>query len=290
MSVVCDDVDMAISHVIRGEDHLTNTGKHIPLFQAFGAPVPTFGHLPLILGPDKKRLSKRTGATSVEEFRNQGILPQALYNYLALLGWSPGGDREVMNRAEMIQAFATERLNSSPAVFDAEKLAWFNAQYLTRLPVEEILRHAAPFLAAAGLAAVDRERLAAAVDLHRSRAHTLIELAAAVRPYFKEVDYDTVAAAKFRSDPGLPKLLEAQAARFAEVEPWNKESLEGALRLLAGEQGLKAGELIHPTRMALTGAAGGPPLFDLVELMGRAYVAWHFRNFLEFLGAPAEPS
>ena len=150
MSVVCDDVDMAVTHVIRGEDHLTNTGKHIPLFRGFGAPVPAFGHLPLILGPDKKRLSKRTGATSVEEFRAQGILPEALYNYLALLGWSPGDDREVMSREEMIAAFSVDRLNSSPAVFDPEKLSWMNAQYLSRLPVGEILEHAAPFLEEAG--------------------------------------------------------------------------------------------------------------------------------------------
>jgi glutamyl-tRNA synthetase len=287
MSVVCDDIDMAISHVVRGEDHLTNTGKHIPLFEAFGAPVPTFGHLPLILGTDKKRLSKRTGATSVEEFRAQGILPEAFYNFLALLGWSPGDDRELMSRDELVAAFSLDRVSNAAAVFDPEKLAWFNAQYLSRLPVEEVLKHAEPFLTEAGLSAVDRERLAAAVDLHRSRAHTLSELAAAVRPYFQEVDYDPALSAKFREDPGLPKLIEAQAARFAAVEPWNKESLEGALRLLAGERGLKAGALIHPTRMALTGAAGGPPLFDLVELMSRPYVEWHFRNFLEFLRAPA---
>src|SRR3954468_24321455 len=133
MSVVVDDIDMRVSHVIRGEDHLSNTPKHIPLFEALGGTVPTFAHLPLILGPDKKRLSKRYGATSVEEFRGEGILPQALYNFMALLGWSPGDDQEILSRDEMVAIFDVNRLNSSAAVFDKEKLWWMNAQYLSRL-------------------------------------------------------------------------------------------------------------------------------------------------------------
>src|SRR5437588_4867746 len=183
MSVVCDDIDMRISHVIRGEDHLSNAPKHIPLFLALGGPVPVFGHLPLILGPDKKRLSKRTGATSVEEFRAEGILPQALYNYLALLGWSPGGDREILSRAEMIALFSVERLNASAAVFDREKLSWVNAQYLSGLPLADLMPHLRPFLeevgfGAAAIAAAGEgggERLAAAVELHRGRVRTLKE-------------------------------------------------------------------------------------------------------------------
>src|SRR5689334_15288852 len=130
MSVCVDDIDMGVTHVIRGEDHLSNTPKHIPLFQALGGEVPAFAHLPLILGPDKKRLSKRTGATSVEEFRAEGILPQALYNFMALLGWNPGDDRELFTRKELAEIFSVERLNASAAVFDREKLLWMNAQYL----------------------------------------------------------------------------------------------------------------------------------------------------------------
>ena len=284
MSVVCDDVDMAVTHVIRGEDHLTNTGKHIPLFRGFGAPPPTFGHLPLILGPDKKRLSKRTGATSVEEFRAQGILPQALYNYLALLGWSPGDDREVMSREEMIAAFSVDRLNSSPAVFDPEKLGWMNAQYLSRLPIGEILEHAAPFFAEAGMSAAESGRLAAAADLHRTRARTLRELAAMLVPYFAEhLPYDREAVGKYLADAALPGHLESLAERWAGLEPWEKQGLEAALRALAEERGLKAGVLIHPARMALSGAAVGPPLFDLVELMGREAAVRHLRRFVAFL-------
>jgi glutamyl-tRNA synthetase len=284
LSVCCDDIDMRITHVIRGEDHLSNTPKHIPLFQALGGEVPAFGHLPLILGPDKKRLSKRTGATSVEEFRAEGILPQALYNYLALLGWTPGGDREVLSRREMIAIFSVDRLNASAAVFDREKLSWMNAQYLSALPLAEILPHLEPFLAAAGLAGVDPGRLAAALELHRTRARTLKDLAELVVPYFRDsLDYDPAACAKFLKDPDLPAHVSALRERFAVLPAFTKEALEAALRALAEERQLKAGVLIHPTRMALSGAAGGPPLFDLVEVMGREASLRHFDEFLGFL-------
>jgi glutamyl-tRNA synthetase len=284
MSVVVDDIDMAITHVIRGEDHLSNTPKHIPLFQAFGGAVPTFGHLPLILGPDKKRLSKRVGSTSVEEFRSEGILPQALYNYLALLGWNPGDDREILARPELIEAFTVERLNDSPAVFDREKLLWMNTQYLSRLTREELRPHLAPFLEAAGLADADTQRLEAALDLQQIRAHTLKELADSLLPYFREsLDYDPAACAKFLKDPALPELLAALAARFAALPAWEKEGLESALRGLAEERQVKAGVLIHPTRMALSATAGGPPLFDLVEVLGRERSLGRFARFGEFL-------
>ncbi len=292
MSVVVDDIDMRITHVIRGEDHLSNTPKHVPLFRALGAAVPAFAHLPLILGPDKKRLSKRTGATSVEEFRDEGVLPQALYNYMALLGWSPGGDREILSRGEMAAIFSTDRLNASAAIFDREKLFWVNAQYLSQLPLAAILPHLEPFLAAAGLAGADPGRLARALELHRTRARTLGDLAELVVPYFRErLDYDPEATAKFRADPDLGGHLDALRARFAALPEWTKEGLEAALRALATERGLKAGALIHPTRMALSGAAAGPPVFDLIEAMGRDESDRHFAHFGRFLAAsvPAAP-
>jgi glutamyl-tRNA synthetase len=284
MSVCVDDIDMNVTHVIRGEDHLSNTPKHIPLFLALGGEVPTFAHLPLILGPDKKRLSKRTGATSVEEFRAEGILPQALYNFMALLGWSPGDDREILSRREMAEIFSVERLNASAAVFDREKLLWMNAQYLSRLTVAEILPHLAPFLDPLGLAEADPARLAAVIELQRSRAHTLKELAQALLPYFRErLDYDPALAAKFLKDPDLPGHVAALAERYAALPEFEKGALEATLRALAEERGLKAGVLIHPTRMALSGLAGGPPLFDLVETMGREAAARHLGNFVSFL-------
>ena len=290
MSVVCDDIDMRITHVIRGEDHLSNTPKHIPLFQALGGQVPVFGHLPLILGSDKKRLSKRYGATSVEEFHAAGILPQALYNYLALLGWSPGGDREIMSRAEMIACFSVDRLNASPAVFDTEKLSWVNAQYLSSLPLAELLPHLRPFLAEVGLVepGLDAGRLAAAIELHRGRVHTLKELAAVVVPYFRDrLDYPPEALAKFAGDPALAAHLEALRDRFAGLSAFTKDALEAALRLVAGERGIKAGALIHPTRTALSGSQAGPPLFDLVEVMGREATLRHLDHLIGRLRQPA---
>ena len=286
MSVVVDDIDMRITHVIRGEDHLSNTPKHIPLFQALGGEVPTFGHLPLILGPDKKRLSKRYGATSVEEFRNEGILPQALYNFLALLGWSPGGDREVMTRDEMIELFTVDRLNASAAVFDREKLLWMNSQYLARHTVQELMPHLESFLEQAGLSDADPGKLATVLELHRVRSRTLKELVEQILPYFREsLEYDAAACAKFLKDPALPELLETLRDRYDALPEFTKEALEAALRGLSEERGVKAGVLIHPVRMALSGAAGGPPLFDLVEVMGREASKRHLDHFLAYLRA-----
>ncbi|HVT60203.1 MAG TPA: glutamate--tRNA ligase [Thermoanaerobaculia bacterium] len=287
MSVVCDDIDMAITHVIRGEDHLSNTPKHIPLFLALGGKVPVFGHLPLILGTDKKRLSKRFGATSVEELRAEGYLPQALYNYLALLGWTPGDEREILSREEMAAIFSAERLNASAAVFDREKLTWMNAQYLSLLPLDSLLPHLEPFLAAverAALAGADRQRLSAALDLHRTRARTLKELAALVAPYFAaEIPYDSEASAKFLADAALPAHLAALRDRYAQLSSFTKEDVESALRAVAEKRQIKAGVLIHATRTALSGVQAGPPLFDLVAAMGRDATLRHLDNFLAFL-------
>ncbi|MDP9120262.1 MAG: glutamate--tRNA ligase, partial [Acidobacteriota bacterium] len=289
MSVVCDDIDMRVTHVIRGEDHLSNTPKHVPLFRALGGEVPVFGHLPLILGTDKKRLSKRFGATSVEEFRAEGFLPQALYNYLALLGWNPGDEREVLSREEMAAAFSVERLNASAAVFDREKLTWMNAQYLSGLPLGEVLPHLEPFLLEVGLSGADPARLAAALELHRGRARTLKDLADLVVPYFREsLHYDREACAKLLKDPELGPHLAALRDRLAGLAAFEKEPLEAALRGLAAERGIKAAALIHPARAALSGASVGPPLFDLVEVMGREATLRHLDNFLSFVHSASE--
>jgi glutamyl-tRNA synthetase len=284
LSVVCDDLDMGITHVLRGEDHVPNTPKHIALIEALGGTVPTFGHLPMILGPDKKRLSKRTGAASVEEFREQGVLPQALYNYLALLGWSPGEDRELMSRDEMAELFTVERLIASPAVFDVDKLSWMNGQYLRSLPLAELMPHVRPFLAELRLGSADPKRLEAVIELHRERAKELRELAAFAPPYFSDrLDYDREECAKFLADPALPRQLEELAKRYNALDAFDAESLEATLRALAEELGVKAAALIHPTRMALTASKAGPSLFHLVEVMGRPATAAHYRHFQAFL-------
>ncbi len=292
MSVVADDLDMGVTHVIRGEDHLSNTPKHVPLFEALGGRVPVFAHLPLILGPDKKRLSKRTGATSVEELRSQGILPQALYNYLALLGWYPGEEREILSREEMFERFDVGGLNASAAVFDPDKLAWVNGQYMSSLPLAEIEARLEPFLEATGgpepgaLEGAERERFDRAVDLHRRRARDLRQLAEVVLPHFTErLAYDPEVAGKFRDDPALAELLAELRARYRALEPFAVEPLEAALRALAEERGVKAAVLIHPLRMALSGAKAGPPVFDLVAAMGGEATDRHLGHFLAWLEA-----
>src|SRR5438876_717889 len=192
LSVVVDDIDMEITHVARGDDHLSNTPKHILLFRAFGAAVPAFAHLPLILGSDRKRLSKRTGATSAEEYRDMGIVPQALFNFLTLLGWSPGGDREIFSRDEAAAMFDLSDANKAPAIFDVEKLLWMNAQYLMRMSAQEIYRHLRPFIG-------NREwsEVRPIIELHKMRARTLKELAEQMAVYFAaEVDYDGEAVKK----------------------------------------------------------------------------------------------
>jgi glutamyl-tRNA synthetase len=284
LSAVVDDIDMAITHVVRGEDHLSNTPKHVPLFLALGAPVPVFCHLPLILGPDKKRLSKRIGSTSVEEFRAEGILPQALYNFLALLGWNPGDDRELLSRGEMIELFTVERLNAKAAVFDREKLLWMNGQYLMSLAWEQLSPHLMPFLAEVGLLGADEELLRRAVDLHRPRSRTLRELAECLTPYFQaEIAYDPGECARFLQDPALPRLLDRLRQRYRAIDPYTVEALDLSLRELAAEVGVKPAALIHPLRMALTGTGKGPGVFDVVALCGRASTEHRLTDFLRFL-------
>jgi glutamyl-tRNA synthetase len=285
LSVVSDDIEMGITHVVRGEDHLSNTPKHVVLFQALEAELPVFAHLPLILGPNKKRLSKRTGATSVEEFRDAGILPQALYNYLALLGWSPGDDRELLSRQDLIEAFSLERVGSHASVFDPEKLTWMNGQYMWSLSVDELLEPLVPFLEQEGLGAeVGTPRLRRIVELQQPRARTLQELARSARVYYQDdLVYPEERCQKFVENDDLPAWLQELARRYEAAEPFDTPELEAILRELAEELEVKAGVLIHPTRMALSASREGPPLFDLVEVLGRETVAHRLGRFIELL-------
>ncbi len=282
LSVVVDDIDMAITHVARGDDHLSNTPKHILLFQAFGAPVPEFAHLPLILGPDKKRLSKRTGATSAEEYRDMGIVPQALFNFLTLLGWSPGGDRELFTPAESAALFDLRDVNKAPAVFDVEKLLWMNGQYLMRMEPEEIYPHLAPFL-------THREpvyEILALVELFQKRARTLREMAEQMEFYFaadEAVPYDDDAVKKhLKGDELAPRMRELHEALGA-TEPFDVTATEQSLRALAESRGVSAGKLIHPLRVALTGKMVSPPIFDVAAVLGKARTLRRLERMIERL-------
>ena len=274
LSVVADDVEMAITHVVRGDDHISNTPKHVLLYQAFAAPPPHFAHVPLILGPDRKRLSKRHGATSVMEYQRLGYLPEAMVNFLSLLGWSPGTDRELFRRDELIGAFALEGISGGNAVFNPEKLDWFNQQHIMQLPVEELASRAADVLRHAGLwtddlAATRQQWLLRAIELVRPRVKKLTQFVEELRPFLEEtVTYDATAVGKHLSSSSVRDVLAELPGVFASIQPFSSENIEPALRSLADSHGIKAAALIHATRVAVTGRAVSPGLFDVLQLLG----------------------
>ena len=283
LSVVVDDIDMAITHVARGDDHLSNTPKHVLLFRAFDAPVPSFAHLPLILGSDKKRLSKRTGATSAEEYREMGIVPEALFNFLTLLGWSPGENRELFTRDEATQWFDLADVNKAPAVFDPEKLIWMNGQYLMRMTAEQIYPHLLPFL---GDAARPLDELRTIIDLHKMRARTLRELAEQMAIYFVDddaIEYDAEAVKKYIKGDDLGKRLSALHETLTSTDPFDVATSEAALRKLAEAEDVSAAKLIHPLRLALTGKGVSPPVFDVAVVLGRERTLKRLRRLIERL-------
>jgi glutamyl-tRNA synthetase len=277
-SAVVDDADMKISHVIRGDDHLANTPKHVALFRALGAPIPQFAHLGMILGTDRKKLSKRHGAAAVEEWRDQGIMPEALVNFLALLGWAPGDNREILTREEMEREFSLDRVGASPSVFDPEKLLWMNAQHMARMPAEELLARSEPY-APAGMPPTDVA--IKAIELHRTRARTPIEMGRALSTYAHDPESYDADGMKKQVKPETPALLEKLISRYEAITPWTVETLEPALRAVAEESGVSASKLIHPTRLALTGTTVGAPLFDVAALLGKDTALRRLRKFVE---------
>jgi len=273
LSVVVDDVEMKITHVVRGDDHISNTPKQVLLYGAMNSPVPEFAHVPLILGPDKKRLSKRHGATSVGEYEKQGYLPEAMVNFLALLGWSPGNDEELFTREQLIARFSLEGISGGNAVFNPEKLNWFNQQHIMRLPGDEILQRIWAELSAAGLLDAAMENpvhTAHAIDLVKPRAKKLADIVPQLRPFITDaIERDPAAVAKHLSAPDLGPHLAAWRERLETVTPFDPPDIEAALRALADARGIKAGVLIHATRVAVTGQAVSPGIFEVLTLVGR---------------------
>jgi glutamyl-tRNA synthetase len=276
LSVVVDDAAMEVTHVVRGDDHISNTPKQILLYRAMNAPIPTFAHVPLILGPDKKRLSKRHGATSVGEYESQGYLPEAMVNFLALLGWSPGGDAELFTLDELVQRFAIEGIGGGNAVFNPEKLDWFNQQHIMRLSGEALLERLWPDLERAGLseeAGRDRALASRAIDLVKPRAKKLADIVPQLRPFISDAfDRDAAAMAQHVTKPDMRAHLEAWIGLLATVDPFDAASIEAALRALAAERGIKAASLIHATRVAVTGQTVSPGIFDVIVVAGRERV------------------
>jgi glutamyl-tRNA synthetase len=276
LSVVSDDIDMQVTHVVRGDDHISNTPKQILLYRALGAAVPVFAHVPLILGPDKKRLSKRHGATAVGEYEAQGYLPDAMVNFLALLGWSPGsGDRELFSRAELVDAFTLDGISGGNAVFNTVKLDWFNQQYIAKAPHAVLVNALRPLLAQPGLWREDFDPawLEAVLGLLRPRSKRLSDFVSQFRLFVADhVDRDQAAVEKHLGDDEARRHLEALRARLSDVTPFDAATLEAATREMAAERGIKAGTLIHAARVAVTGQTVSPGIFEVLELVGRARV------------------
>jgi glutamyl-tRNA synthetase len=271
-SVVVDDGLMNITHVVRGDDHLTNTPRQIPIFGALGFSVPQFGHLPMILGSDKARLSKRHGATSIMAYKDMGYLSDAIVNYLARLGWSYG-DQELFTRQELIEKFSWKSVQTSAAVFNPDKLLWLNAEYIKTSPPRQVAQALVPLLENAGLkaevSAVSQNWLAQLVVLVKERAKTLVEMVEWVKPYFGEaVMFEEEAARKFLT-PAIAPMLGKLLKRFETIPSFSKQEWEEAFKALVEEEAIKMGQLAQPVRVALTGRTASPGLFEVMEVLGR---------------------
>jgi glutamyl-tRNA synthetase len=266
--VVVDDHEMAITHVIRGEDHVNNTPKQIQLYEAMGYPVPEFAHVPLILGLDRSRLSKRHGATSVTAYRDQGFFPEAMTNYLARLGWSHG-DQEIFSIEELVKLFRIEDVGNSAGVFDLEKLSWVNAHYMKTLPLERLVEDLKPFLKARGYRELADDWIGKMVKTLRERARTLVELVDLASYYLAdEVAIDPKAAAKFLKPDARPMLAEL-ADRLSDVQPWEAGFIQKAFEQVMSERNLALGKIAQPVRVAVTGGSASPGIFEVLEVLGR---------------------
>jgi len=283
LSVVVDDIDMEITHVVRGDDHISNTPKQVLLYEAFGKPVPQFAHVPLIMGPDKKRLSKRHGATSVMEYPKLGYIPEGMVNFLALLGWNPGGDRELLSRDELIALFTLEGISGGNAVFNPDKLDWYNQQQIGRLPAAALLDRLEPWLRDAGLwrdslKAGDAAWMEQVLELLKPRVKKLDQLVEELRPFLvDEPEFDPAAAGKHLTDAVRPILVEL--ADSLDREPAaDAAQIESRLRSLAEERQIKAAALIHATRVSVTGRSVSAGLFEVLALLGRDRVSRRLRR------------
>ena len=289
-AVVIDDHLMGMTHVMRAEEHLSNTPKQLLVYEAFGWEPPKFGHMSMILAPDRSKLSKRHGATSVEEFRSQGYVAEAIVNYLTLLGWGPGDEREMFSLQETVELFELEQMSKKAAVYDTKKLTWMNGQYLSELPLEKILPEVKPFFIKDGYVdeawfAENEEYFAKLVDTVRVRVKTLQEIADASDYFFKDVEsYDEKGVAK-HFKPEAVALLEQCIAAVEADDVYSLETTEAAYNKIAADNGLALGKVIHPTRLALTGRTVSPGMFDVMVLLGKKKTLERLHKAVEFIKA-----
>jgi len=272
---VIDDYSMKISHVIRAEEHLSNTPKQVLIYEALGYKVPQFAHLSMILAPDRSKLSKRHGATSVEEFRDKGYLKEAIVNYLTLLGWTPGENKEIFTMEDTTQKFSLDKVSKTAAIYDIDKLTWMNGYYLRELDLDYITRESIPYFIQRGLVDENRakekyEYIKKVVGAVREKVKLLPEIAEASEYFFKDVEeYDTKGVEKRFKKDGVVELLEKGKIALANCTSFDIETVEKSYRDLIDELGIKGGDIIHPTRLALSGKTVGPGLFDIISILGK---------------------
>ncbi len=284
--VVVDDMDMGITHVIRGDDHLNNTPRQMNMLFALGATPPVYAHVPMILGPDGAKLSKRHGAVSVLQYQQDGYLPDALLNYLVRLGWSHG-DQEVFSRQQMIAAFDIKDVNKAASAFNPEKLLWLNQQHMVRTSANELAAALQAQLALLGVTATDERLLEGVVEAQRERAKTLKEMAQNSLYFFREFEqFDDKAARKHLTADAAP-LLQELALGFAAIEVWNAAAVHAVIEAVAARHGLGLGKVAQPLRVAVSGGAVSPPIDVTVALLGRERVAGRIRRALHYKADPA---
>lgn len=285
--VVVDDVEMGITHVIRGDDHLNNTPKQIQIYRALDFELPKFAHIPMILGPDKTRLSKRHGATSVQAYRDMGYLPEAVVNYLVRLGWSCG-DQEIFTRQELIEKFSIEGVAKTAAIFNPEKLLWLNSQYIMSTPTEKLVDLVMPFLIKEGLikedALLDRKWLTKAVESYKQRAKTLEELARSMRYYFTEdVEFDEKARNKFLTEKYLPYMKDIKEG-IENMTEFSEDALEKLFQDVVERHQTKLRHVAQPVRVALTGGTASPGIFEVIEIIGKDRTLRRLQKAIEIAG------
>lgn len=278
-AVVCDDAEMGITHVIRGDDHIMNTPKQTPLYEALGYRQPIFCHIPLILGEDRSRMSKRHGATSIREYLEAGFLPEAIMNYLSLLGWSPGNNQELIGREELIKKFDLNRVLKTGAVFGKDKLEWVNGQYVRKMSVPELTDRLVPFVEKRGYKTEDRVWLERLVALFQERIFMLAQFPDLAQFFFEEtVEVTPEAQAEFLKDPRLKDTFNKYADLLQSLTDFDTKTIEEKSRALMKDLGLSGKEFIHPCRVALTGRTVSPGFFDTVSLLGKEKAVKRLRN------------
>ena len=283
---VIDDIEMKISHVIRGEDHLSNTPKHIELYRALGATPPHFAHIPLILNRDGSKMSKRDEGARVATYIEQGYAPEAVRNYLCLLGWSPKDNREKIDIEEVVKLFELEKINRRNAAFDLDKCFWLNGQYIAQMSLDRFIELARPFLEKAKIDISDQTYLRAVLSIVKEKIKLLSDVPEWTRYFFTEdYEFDPVAVEKVFGKTEAAERLLALRGKFANIDNWNVEKIETSLKALAQELGCKTGDLVHPARVAVSGRAVGPSLYHMLEVMGKDRVLKRFDRMISQLGA-----